>query len=49
MRYAIRGTGPHMFSVVDRSYPLRPVLVTSRLLQALLLTTRLSWRSLWGW
>ncbi len=49
MRYAIQPTCDHQYAVVDRRYPLRPVLQTQRLSQALGFAFTLSVRSVWGW
>jgi hypothetical protein len=49
MRYAIHPALEGQYMVVDRRYPLRPVLSTKRLGEALTWAFRLSLRSVWGW
>lgn len=49
MRYEIQSVGSSNYSVVDRRYPLRPVLQTTRFIQAVSCAVRLSLRSVWGW
>ncbi len=49
MRYEVQPIAAGNYTVVDRRYPLRPVLQTNRLAQALSCAWRLSFRSVWGW
>jgi hypothetical protein len=49
MRYAIQSTSDHQYNVVDRRCPLRPVLQTQHLSQAIGFALSMSVRSVWGW
>ncbi len=49
MRYGIHPIATGNYTVVDRRYPLHPVLQTKRLGQALSCALLLSFRAVWGW
>ncbi len=49
MRYEVQPIASGSYTVIDRRYPLRPVLQTTRFIQAVSCALRLSFRSVWGW
>jgi hypothetical protein len=49
MRYAIQPLAAGAYQVVDRRYPLRPVLTAVRWRQAASCVMAMSFRSAWGW